>query len=283
MEIRPVASREEFAAVHLKWAAEEGWNPGKHDDQYFTADPPGFLVGTIDGEPVGAISAVSCPGVDGSPPFGFIGFFIVKPEHRRKGLGKEIMAAGLERLSGCGVIGLDGVLQQVRRYEGLGFVCAHRHVRFSFPGAPCSEDPQVVEDVEAERLLAYDAPHHAGRREAFMRGWWCCKEHRRRVIVDESGAIRGYGVVRPCQTLWRIGPLFADSPEYAKRLFDALRAAIPAGETVAIDVPKNNAAGMRLAEDSGGSVLFECERMYKGEAPRLPIERIFGMTTLEIG
>ena len=83
MEIRS-ASKEEVAAFHLRWAASEGWNPGKHDAQFRNIDRSGFLLGIESGEAVGAISAVVTPAVVGGAPFGFIGFFIVKPEHRNK-------------------------------------------------------------------------------------------------------------------------------------------------------------------------------------------------------
>jgi len=37
----------------LDWAADEGWNPGLNDaDCFYAADPEGFLVGVLDGEPV---------------------------------------------------------------------------------------------------------------------------------------------------------------------------------------------------------------------------------------
>ncbi|MCI5125057.1 MAG: GNAT family N-acetyltransferase [Candidatus Electrothrix sp. AR5] len=69
--------------VAVEWAAQEGWNPGIHDaDCYFTADPNGFLIGLLDDEPIATISAINYS-------FGFIGFYIVKPEHRGTGYGQE--------------------------------------------------------------------------------------------------------------------------------------------------------------------------------------------------
>ena len=36
-----------------EWARREGWNPGLHDAPLFrAADPGGFLIGLLDGEPV---------------------------------------------------------------------------------------------------------------------------------------------------------------------------------------------------------------------------------------
>ena len=70
-------TRPEFDLA-LDWAAAEGWNPGLHDAAAFhAADPEGFLIGLLDGQPVAMISAVR-HGQD----FGFIGFYIVKPGWR---------------------------------------------------------------------------------------------------------------------------------------------------------------------------------------------------------
>ena len=43
----------------LDWAAAEGWNPGLDDAvAIHAADPDRFLLGSIDGQPIGAVSVV---------------------------------------------------------------------------------------------------------------------------------------------------------------------------------------------------------------------------------
>ena len=67
-EIRQMR-REELDQV-VQWAQAEGWNPGRYDAQtYYAVDPEGFLLGLLDGKPIGAISAVRH-----NPGFGFVGF-----------------------------------------------------------------------------------------------------------------------------------------------------------------------------------------------------------------
>ena len=69
--------------IPIEWAAKEGWNPGLYDGESFhAADPDGFILGLLDDEPIASISAVKY-----GTSFGFIGFYIVKPEYRGKGYG----------------------------------------------------------------------------------------------------------------------------------------------------------------------------------------------------
>ncbi len=76
----------------IDWAAAEGWNPGLHDaESFYAADPSGFLIGEIDGEPVSTLSAVKY-----GNSFGFMGFYIVKPTYRGKGYGIQLWNAGIK-------------------------------------------------------------------------------------------------------------------------------------------------------------------------------------------
>jgi hypothetical protein len=48
-------------------------------------------------------------------------------------------------------------------------------------------------------------------------------------------------------------------------------------------VPEPNAGAIALADRHGLKPSFEVARMYRGPAPDLPLERIFGITTFELG
>lgn len=93
----------------------------------------------------------------------------------------------------------------------------------------------------------------------------------------------GYGVCRPCRQGYKIGPLYADDAAIAEGLFAALVVDLPSGQPFYLDVPEVNPAAVALAEKHGMSVSFETARMYAGAAPDLPLERIFGVTSFEVG
>jgi len=76
--------------------------------------------------------------------------------------------------------------------------------------------------------------------------------------------------------------LFADSADRADLLFRAL-AASAHGEEVFLDCPEPNRLATDLAARYRLSRVFETARMYRGAAPALPLARIFGITTFELG
>ena len=265
----------------IAWAAAEGWNPGQGDAGPFrAADPDGFLIGRLDGEPVGCISVVRS-----GDRFGFLGFYIVRPEYRGQGHGMAIWNAGMAHLAGR-TVGLDGVVAQQANYAKSGFVLAHRNVRYAgrvTAGAPA--DPRIVRvgaGIEVAAVIGYNRPLFPGDRSAFLAAWLDGSGGRVALALIEDGGVRGYGVIRPAQSGFKIGPLFADDADKAEALFLAL-AAEAKGDTVVLDPPEPNAAAVALATRHGLEPVFETARMYRGPAPDLPLGRIFGITTFELG
>lgn len=262
----------------LEWAAREGWNPGLADAPAFrAADTGGFLMGFADGEPVTAISAVRY-----GKSFGFLGLYIAVPEARGKGFGWATWRAAMAQLEGR-MIGLDGVLEQQENYRRSGFNLAHRNVRYGGTPALSAIEDSALAAVTLENLhavLDYDRAFFPGPRASFLRPW-LLEGGRLSMAFVEDGRIKGYGTVRACRQGHKVGPLFADRPDIADALFRALAAKAP-GE-VFLDLPQPNAAAGAMAERYSMKPVFETARMYRGPAPELPLMRIYGITTFELG
>jgi hypothetical protein len=282
LEIRS-ATAEEFATA-IDWAAAEGWNPGLDDLPVFhQTDPDGFLMGFLDGKPVSSISVVRYGG-----NYGFLGFYIVAAEHRGTGVGFATWNAGLAHLAGR-TVGLDGVVAQQDNYRKSGFVLAGRNIRYT--GRPelepvgTSDAVRPVAMTDLDAITAYDRNFFPAPRDIFVKSWVLSHEGARRegLVYIADGNIAGYGVIRECRSGFKIGPLFADDEPVAAALFKALCREVPPGTDLSLDVPEANNAAVRMAENAGMSPVFETARMYKGIAPELPLARIFGITTFELG
>ncbi|HEY0120709.1 MAG TPA: GNAT family N-acetyltransferase [Rhizobium sp.] len=265
----------------LEWARQEGWNPGVDDaPAFWEADPSGFFVGAIGEVPVGCISLVRY-----GESFAFLGLYMVHPEFRGKGYGKALWNKVMA-FAGNRTVGLDGVVAQQENYRRYGFEAAYRTLRYG----GVAKVPDLVKTVEVapvtqgklDGLLRYDAGIFPGLRYSFLSAWCGVPERRKSFMVGSGGRIRGYGTIRRCFEGLKIGPLFANNPDVAAALLAALLSEAR-GEPVYLDVPAENAEAIRLVEACGLTPVFETARMYRGEAPDMPLNRVFAVTTLELG
>jgi len=272
------AMRSDEIALAADWAAAEGWNPGLNDAACFaTVDPNGFLLGELDGAPAATISAVNY-----DQDFAFLGFYIVRPDLRGLGYGRRIWQAAMAQAS-ARTVGLDGVVAQQDNYRKSGFRLAYRNIRFGgTPARPVAPAGDIVAltDVPFAAIEADDATVFPAPRSAFLRAWIAAPDHRGRALVRD-GRLAGWGVIRPCRTGHKIGPLIADDRAIAEALFAALVASTE-GE-VFLDVPEPNADAVALAEVHGLGPVFETARMYTGTIRPVALSRIFGVTTFELG
>jgi len=264
----------------IDWAAKEGWNPGLHDaDCYFAADPKGFLIGLLSGRPIASISVIKY-----DEGFGFLGFYIVAPEFRGQGYGILIWNAGLEYLGGRN-IGLDGVVEQQEKYRKSGFKLAYKNVRYQGTGGgDFPEEAGIVNlsSLPLETVFAYDRPFFPAERRKFLQSWirqpgGCA------LGVFHAGKLSGYGVMRPCRTGYKIGPLYADTPSMAEALFLGLKSKVNSNDAIFLDVPEVNSAAVKLAERYAMKVSFETARMYNRGIPDLPVKKTFGVCSFEVG
>jgi hypothetical protein len=136
-------------------------------------------------------------------------------------------------------------------------------------------------DVSFEQLLAFDAQFFPVPRPSFLQAW--IRQPGSIALVKREGqTLLGYGVIRPCQVGWKLGPLFALNETTADELFCSLTT-YTHGEPCFLDVPEPNVAALSLAKTYGMTPVFETARMYTKEPPNCQIEGIFGVTTFELG
>ncbi len=272
----------------VAWAAQEGWNPGLHDAELFWAgDPEAFIAVDLDGGMIGGGATISYGG-----EFGFMGLFIVRPEYRSQGFGNALWHIRrerlLDRLRPGASIGMDGVFEMQDYYAKGGFVFSHRNMRFyaeitDRPATSPDDDKSIMPlaDVPSDLLLDYDRTCFPATRSGFLREW-IAQPGALALGYLHDGRLNGYGVVRRCGEGCKVGPLFADDTAVADALYAHL-AGFAAGGPLFLDAPENNPAAMAFVAQRKMIEVFGCARMYLGRPPAIAHERVFGVTTFELG
>lgn len=272
-----IMSRDEVQFA-IDMAASEGWNPGLYDgDLFYEADHNGFFIAELEGKPVGCASAVAY-----DDKFGFLGLYVVKPEFQNKGIGMKLTEKCMEYMRDRN-IGLDGVVENEEKYQKImKFRSSYSNLRFEGKGGGAIPDGLVkISEVPFDKLLEYDRRMFPAPRSGFLKEWinqpdsYAC-------AALEDGDLKGYGVIRKCWTGHKIGPLFADDKATAEKIFRALRASAPK-ENIYLDVPEPNSEAMELAKKYNMNVMFKTIRMYSQREPDIELDKVYGVTSFELG
>lgn len=264
----------------IDWAAREGWNPGSHDAVcFYQTDPNGFFAGKLKGKTIAVGSAVIY-----DDHFAFCGFYIVDKSYRDQGYGLELTKARLSYIGNRNA-GIDGVMNMLDKYARIGYQLAHNNARYRLNDAIkiSQNDSHIValNQTDFLQLSHYDRLHFPAPRPKFLKCWINQPQSRALGYLSE-GQIQGYGVIRTCQQGFKIGPLFANTPEIAHQLFTNL-AQYADGCEIFLDIPENNPSAIELVQQYQMSKVFATARMYLKGEPQLKKENIYGITTFELG
>lgn len=267
----------------MSWAAGEGWNPGPYDaDVFFATDPEGFYGYYYDEELVAGGSIISYNG-----QFGFMGLFIVKPEYRSAGIGRQLWHQRrdtlLSRLNKDAAIGMDGVVAMQPFYNQGGFEIAFRDERYVRTGAAYEVHKNIspISEDDIDAVLAYDADCFGFPRPQFMQPWLFLPGNKT-FKYTEDNILKGFAVVRKLINGYKIGPLFADNAMIAEELYKACLNAVQ-GEQLYMDIPVCNETAVQLVKEYEAEYVFECARMYYSTPPDIDMNKVFGITSFELG
>ncbi|HPR17753.1 MAG TPA: GNAT family N-acetyltransferase [Candidatus Cloacimonadota bacterium] len=264
----------------VEQAAQEGWNPGLHDaDTFYQADPNGYFIAELDGETIGCISLVKY-----DETFAFLGFYIVLQPFRGQGIGHQIWQHAIEYAGNCN-IGLDGVIAQQESYKQSGFQLAYSNIRYEYEKQQDFKPASAavpLSSVCLEEILFYDRKCFPTERKTFLQNWMR-QPGSQAFGVREGKNLAGFVVIRPCRIGYKIGPLFADSLPLAEALFQKAVSTVPAGAKIYLDIPELNPQAVQLVRKYGMKKVFETARMYTQNFPEIDLNRIFGVTTFELG
>ncbi len=261
-------------------ANKEGWNPGLDDASTFIhADPNGFFIAKIDDKPIGCAAGI-CYGSD----YAFFGLYVIEEAYRGLGYGMQLTQRRLDYV-GNRCTGLDGVLENEQMYAKIGFRTAFISHRYAITPTNI-KDPQSslvkratatdLKNIEQYDRLCFPAPRHD-----FLQAWLATPHHQAFYLQNDNQQITGYAIMRQCVQGYKIGPLFANGGKAAKALLDCCLQ--HADATVFIDIPEINKTACALASAYQAEKVFACARMYRQGSPDIDMQRVFAITTFELG
>jgi len=267
----------------VKWAEDEGWNPGPNDAEiYWATDPDGYYGYFHNDELIAGGSIVSY-----NKQFGFMGFFIVKPEYRSLGIGRKLWYQRrdtlLSRLNDDASVGMDGVIAMQTFYKKGGFEIAFRDERHEKIGEEFIIDqnisPIIKDDFDS--ILEYDKQGFGFSRPQFLIP--LLKQPDVKTFkYSNNGKLEGFAIIRKANKGYKICPLFADNSTIAEELYKACLNSV-VGKPLYLDIPVINSDAVALTQKYNTTYVFECARMYYGKAPNIEIDKVFGITTFELG
>lgn len=196
------------------------------------------------------------------------------------------------RLHAGAPIEMDGVFAMQRFYAAGGFVLQHRDLRFEgiaqdhaggHAREPGCEGVRVrpLAEVPFAAVASFDSQCFPAAREDFLRRW-IAQPGATALAACRGDDLLGFAVRRPCVRGNKIGPLFAVSDGVAAALLDELAGEV-VGQVLQLDAPERNPAATRLARSRGMVEVFGCARMTLGHPPAVAWDRVFGVTTFELG
>ena len=98
----------------------------------------------------------------------------------------------------------------------------------------------------------------------------------------KNNKLLGYGMIRKCITGYKIGPLFADDKIIAENIFKKLND-FAVGSPIFLDIPEINKEAFKLVNKYKMKPMFETARMYTKKPPVINLNKVFGVTSFELG
>jgi predicted N-acetyltransferase YhbS len=206
------------AGIQLVRAA--GWNQTEADwNRFLDVNREGCFVAESEGEVCGTVATIIY-----DQELAWIGMVLVRPSHRRRGIGTQLVRLALKHLDSRGLptIKLDATPQGAPVYERLGFVPESEIERWVLTNpSPTSPESRVKgPDAEVpclESLLEWDLEVFGADRSALLRSLHL-NAPEFTIAISKPGELRGYAFGRRGLCSDHFGPWVAQDPDAARDL-----------------------------------------------------------------
>ncbi|MGI6454194.1 MAG: GNAT family N-acetyltransferase [bacterium] len=242
------------------------WNQTLEDwKRFLSYNPKGCFVAVNQSKVVGTVCTIAYQ------TFGWVAMVIVDTDHRRQGIGRDLLLKGIHHLESRGLtVKLDATPAGKLLYDTLGFADEYKVARYecrnphaAIPGS--SRDDalcELLDQNELNQLDAYDQRIFGNSRiqvlQSYLRLYPQHAYFRRR-----GEGISGYIMAREGVNAFHVGPWVADDPETAKALLYTCLVQRRA-ELVFIDIIEPNPYALPILAELGFTLQRPFVRMYKG-------------------
>jgi len=263
----------------LRLCRQAGWNQTDADwRRFLEMQPDGCFVAELDGTPVG--TTTTC--IFG--PVAWIAMVLVEVTARRKGIATALLKHALDFLDSRKVrtVRLDATAAGQPVYEKRGFAPEYALTRYEGTAPQVAGHGDVTEAATNSfaEIVAFDQRMTGTPREKMLTRLFA-ESPQALHIVHREGQLEGYTTVRHGANAIQIGPCVATASAGPVLLADALNRC--AGRSVFMDVPRDNAGAMGIAEASGLRIQRHFTRMCRGDRIHDHVEAIWASSGPEKG
>jgi len=264
MRLRIMTEQDVPGGVRLNTLS--GWNQTAADWRRFLENSPrACFVMEHDGKVVGTAATIPY-----ESRFAWLAMVLVDPEHRKQGIGTDLLKKAIEHLDRSQVvtIKLDATPQGKPIYAKLGFVEEYEIERWILkrePGAisttPVSTRP-ALRDMEREQVFEADKEFFGADRSFLLRAL-CDEAPEFATAVWEDGLPQGYAFGRRGLFADQLGPWMAKNSEAGERILQGFLAKT-SRETLIVDCMKSNSMAAELLGACGFVPSRSLTRMVRG-------------------
>ena len=208
-----------------------GWDLGRPDWEAILACGPVFGHKHEDGS-LHSTAAIFPSG----PSCAVIGAVMVHPDHRRQGLGAQVVQKCLGLLAKESSAHLVSTPVGDKLYEQLGFKTIGETLHLEIDGAAlsCAEELPAIRVRDLVNVVKLDATAFGGQRYGLLKRR-ISQSDKSAVIEDDAGQTIAFALAVPRPDALQIGPIIAPDCQSALRLVNFLAAGHPG--TIRLIVP----------------------------------------------
>ncbi len=246
----------------------EGWNQTDRDwSRLLQLEPAGCFAAEVDGHVIGTVTTTAYGG-----ELAWVGMMLVSPEHRRRGIGRQLFSAALDHLraSGISAVKLDATPAGRSLYEVFGFERESVIERWETVARDklVNCDKTLPTEIR-QKMYALDQSVFCADRTRLLDALITDSVVTPQAIMTAGGRLQGYALARCGLAASYVAPIIAQDESTALELLDRMLGQLR-GQKVYLDFHLGCGATTEALLKRGFLKQRELVRMRYGRAVAAP-------------